>query len=130
MPRHGESCQSLPETRRDLIGTGRLLEEPEAPALLGPVERYVAVHQISKRKLGRLVAIDDGTRDVGSEIGQPDHAADIGPRAVVRVTYGPGRLYSAAPSCRYGHGLHHQRPNQVTTQRWSGGDIRCRPVVL
>ena len=27
-----------------------------------------------------------------------------------------GRLYAAASSCRYGHGVHHQRPNQVATQ--------------
>jgi hypothetical protein len=41
-----------------------------------------------------------------------------------------GRLYAAAPSCRYGHGVHHQRPNQVATQRRSGGDLRRRSVVL
>ena len=60
-----------------------MLEEPEAPALLGPVERDVAAHQIGECELGRLGAIDDGTRDVGSEIGQPDQVADIGPRAAV-----------------------------------------------
>ena len=66
-----------------LIGVSGFLEEPEAPVLLGPVERDVAAHQIGECELGRLGAIDDGTRDVGSEIGQPDQAADIGPRAAV-----------------------------------------------
>ena len=59
------------------------LEEAEVSALLGPIKRDVPGHQIGEREFGRLSAIDNGTRNVGSEIGQPDQAADVWPRTAV-----------------------------------------------
>jgi hypothetical protein len=38
-----------------------------------------------------------------------------------------GRLYAAASSCRYGHGVHHQRPNQVATQLRSSTSVSLLP---
>jgi hypothetical protein len=94
--------------------------EPEAPALLSPVERDVPPHQIGEGQLGRLGAIDDGPGDVGSEIGQPDQTADIGPRAVVlagefvqrpAVLQSPAQVTCPGQLCL---------PKTLSTRQWTG----------
>jgi hypothetical protein len=60
-----------------------VLEEAERAALLGPVDRDVAPHQIGESKARRLRAIEDGLGDRRSKVRQPDHSDNVRSRASV-----------------------------------------------
>src|SRR4030095_16244570 len=78
------SAQASHQTPPRLGRTRRwFLEKAERDALFRPVDWNIALHQVGQSELCRLRALEDGLRNSGGEIRQPDHAADVGSRTSI-----------------------------------------------